>query len=70
MAFPIIPSFSKVDGLAAFFKTVARYVDDELRRRPMVNQAMDQTILVAPDGSTWAVRVSNTGVLSTTQLSG
>lgn len=67
MAFPSVPAFDKLPGLKMFLEGVGRYVDKELRSRTPDITAKGSVILVAPDGSTWEVKVSDLGVLSTTQ---
>lgn len=70
MSLPTVPDFEKPPALSPYLRNLTKELDKELRQRAPDTTGVGGVYLVAPNGSVWKVSVSNTGVLSTAQVSG
>lgn len=55
-------------AIATYLSALSNYIVRELRRRPIANTAQNSVLLLSPAGKIWEVKVSDAGVLSTTQI--
>ena len=71
MSLPKVPDFAdKLPSLSPYLRDLTKELDKLFRQRVPATTGVDAVHLVAPNGSVWRVTVSNTGVISTAQVSG
>ena len=70
MSLPKIPTFTKEPALNPYLRDLTKELEREFRQRVPTTTGVDAIHLVASDGSVWRVVISNTGVISASQVSG
>lgn len=66
---PIVPGAIPLN-IAEYLRDLAKYVSMALQKRTPDDQARASIILLSPNGSAWEVKVSDTGVVTTTKVAG